>query len=91
MSNVIPYDYKPAKFKDNLSEGYWVNLYCFFDGKHMYYFAHQSEMLENAGFCIECGNDTDTFMRTILVTPRRFSHIFKEIRDYENVSKSGSH
>lgn len=90
MIKVIPYDYKVAKFKDYYSEGFWVKLYCFFDGEHVYCFPHEHDALDNIQLCHECGVDTDIFTRTVLVTPRRFAHIFNEIRDYENVSRSDS-
>lgn len=79
---VIPYEFHEAKFIDVLSKGYWVTLYMFFDGTSVHHFAHSSDWFENQLLARELGFSTYGFKQTILVTPRDFPDIFKEIEDY---------
>lgn len=79
---VVPYTFRKAHFKDDKIKGYWISLYCFYDGTSVYMFHHQSEMLENACFAQECGVEVTTFIKDILVTETHFSGIFHEIEDY---------
>lgn len=97
--NIIPYDYKDAelinkcpcefrkaRFMQPLLKGYYVTLYCIFDGEKVYHFFHQSEMLDNALLGREAGYSLTEFKYTILVTPDKHPEIFNEIEDYVSLS-----
>lgn len=79
---VVPYDFTKAKFKDDLSKGYWVTLYMIFDGSSVYHFAHHYDCFENEVLAHQLGVSIHSFKQTILVTPFQFPDIFKEIEDY---------
>lgn len=80
--NVVPYDFRKARFHSDLITGYWVRLYLLFDGVTTYTFFHLSEQMENASLCRECGGTPYTFDKEILVTESTFPQIFKSIQDY---------
>lgn len=84
---VVPYTFRKAKFKDDNIQGYWITLYCFFDGQTVHSFFHQSDMLENSCFAHECGVSTSSFYHDILVTESIHSDIFQQIEEYVH----GSH
>lgn len=85
----VPYDYKPFTFKiykslDREVKGYNVRLYFVFDGKHTHQFLSESDMLDNALLCKECGVHCTMFYQQITVTPSDFPDIYNEIQDYED-------
>lgn len=84
--DVVPYDFRKARFHVNNLVGYWVRLYLLFDGAVVSTFFHLSEQMENASLARECGVYCYTFEKEILVTESTFPKIFKQIQDY--VSKS---
>lgn len=87
---VVPYDFKIARAAPGCPtfKGYWVKLFCFFDGKTTHTFFHEFDMLDNVSLAREFGVDCNTFVQSVLVTPDRFSSIFKEIEDYVHRSYS---
>lgn len=86
LLDKCPCDFKKARFMQPLCKGYWVTLYCLFDGKSVYWFFHQPEAMENASIAYETGVSVTSFIEKVLVTPTQHTEIFNMIEDY--VSRS---
>lgn len=56
---------------------------------HLDHFTSQSDLLDNFQLAVDCGVCARTGHCHIIVTPKTFSHIYKQIHDY--VSKSNLH
>ena len=84
----VPQEFKKARFMAPLLKGYWVTLFCFFDGERIHHIFHQSEMLDNAQLARECGFSLTEFLHKVLVTPHVHPEIFNKIESY--VSRSNS-
>lgn len=79
---IVPYTFRKAHFKSDTSCGYWVTLFCVFDGKSVYSFFHESDRTDNCMLMNELGVNFQIFHHDVLVTPDFFSEIFYSIEDY---------
>lgn len=79
---VIPYDFRQAKDKNCNVIGYWIKIYCMFDGKSVHWFAHQYDLLDNQWLCHDLGVRTTLFTQSIFVDRDNYPDIYKEIEDY---------
>lgn len=88
--NVVPYDFKVARPAPGCPtfKGYWVKLFCLFDGVHLNWFAHEHDLIDNLELSHECGVTATTFVQSVLVTKDRFTSIFNEIENYVHGSHS---
>lgn len=80
--DIVPYTFREAKFLHGNLRGYWVTIFCVFDGKSVYSFFHESDRIDNCMLMKELGVDFDMFHREIIVSPNRFPDIFSTIEDY---------
>ena len=87
---IVPYTFHKARFQAPLMRGYWVKLYCFFDGERIHHFFHESDCIENSLLARECGVPVESFTQSILVTKSDFTKIFNEIESYVHSSDSYS-
>lgn len=89
--DIVPYEFKVARPAPGCPtfKGYWVKLFCFFDGKSVHQFFHEFDCIDNACLARECGVDISTFVTSVLVTKDRFRDIFNDIESY--VQKSDSY
>lgn len=62
--------------------GYWVTLYCFFDGDKVHHFFTQADYLDNMLLAQEMGYHCSPFYKDILVTPIYHREIYYEILEY---------
>lgn len=80
--DIVPYTFRKAHFKCDTYCGYWVTLFCVFDGKSVHSFFHESDRIDNCILMNELGVNFFTFLQYVLVTPDCFSDIFHSIEDY---------
>lgn len=87
--SVVPYDYRPARFVHPTLKGYWVKLYCLFDGKAVYTFLTATAQIENGCLINEISGpgSSSLFDKEILVTPSQHSDIYNEIVAFEEMKK----
>lgn len=80
--DIVPYSFRKAHFQRATSRGYWVTLFCVFDGTSVHSFFHEYNRIENCMLMKELGVDFRLFHQEVLVTPDCFSEIFYSIEDY---------
>lgn len=79
---IVPYTFRNAHFISDSYRGYWVTLFCVFDGKSVHSFFHESDRTDNCIFMNELGVNFQLFHHDVLVTRDCFSDIFYSIEDY---------
>lgn len=80
--DIVPFTFREAKFLHGNLRGYWVTLFCVFDGKSVHSFFHESDRTDNCILMNELGVNFQLFNHDVLVTSDCFSEIFLSIEDY---------
>ena len=79
---MCKYDFRKAKFMQDTYKGYWVKLYLITNGINTFTLFNRDDWMDNMLLMSE-SEYVQCFTKDILVTPTAFSHIFKEIEDFE--------
>lgn len=77
--------FKPAKFKDDITRGFWVTIYLIFDGERVYTFYDEADWIDNSCMMIESGIHIHTFYHDVLCTPTHLPDLYNKV---SNVSPS---
>lgn len=91
VPKVAPFKYRMGqrindpKHPLNGAYGYWITLFCIYDGNAVYTFYSMAECFENAALAREAGFDVYTFQHEILVSRFQFPDKYKQILDFEGV------
>lgn len=88
----FPWTYKKEYDKENNFIGFRVRIdYIIVTNSDdpykfdMYHFTSLSDRLDNAQLAVDCGLEVSFGHEYILVTPHRFSHIYKQIFEHDNI------